>query len=163
MEQIINEITYLKKKYVNNYNTYEINYLNITEKTFSEILKKLFHQKWDNVEIIDNKEYIQQGLILGIDTTGNMECISRKILKYKLLNNVRINLFNERKISTINFEGSDKYDKVYKQKKMIFSKNNFNIELIIKINSDKITTYEFKIHFKSIEDEQYLLKINDYF
>ena len=158
-QTIIREITNLKRNYNNDNNTYEINYLDITEDNFLNKLKNVFKQVWDSVKIIDNKEYIQRDLTLSIDGTGAMECLSRKMLKYRIFDEVRINLFNERKINTDNFGGSSKYDKVYKQKMMIFTKDEYKMILVIKTDLDKNTTYEIKILFKSRDDEKYLTSL----
>jgi len=158
---IIREISNLKRQYNNNNNTYEIYYLTqedgnqITEEYFLKKLKNVINQKWD-VKIVDNKKYIQRDLTLSIDTTGEMECITRKMLKYKHIDNVKINLFNERKINCDNFSGSNQYDKVYKQKKMIFTKDGYQIILTIKVDLEKVTTYEIKIVFQSNLDERKL-------
>ncbi len=159
--QIIQEISNLKRQYKNNNNTYEIYYLTqedgnqITEEYFLKKLKNVINQKWD-VKIVDNKKYIQRDLILSIDTTGEMECITRKMLKYKHIDNIKINLFNERKINCNNFSGSNQYDNVYKQKKMIFTKDGYQIILTIKVDLEKVTTYEIKIVFQSKLDERKL-------
>ena len=159
--QIIQEISNLKRQYLNNNNTYEIYYLTqedgnqITEEYFLKKLKNVINQKWD-VKIVDNKKYIQRDLTLSIDTTGEMECITRKMLKYKHIDNVKINLFNERKINCDNFSGSNQYDKVYKQKKMIFTKDGYQLILTIKVDLEKVTTYEIKIVFQSNLDERKL-------
>ena len=159
---IIKEITSLKNQYKDINNTYEIYCLTqesgeeITEEYFLKKLKNVINQKWEDVKIIDNKKYIKRDLTLMIDITGEMKCITRRMLKYKHINNIRINLFNERKIDCDNFSGSNKYDKVYKQKKMVFTKEGYQMILTIKTDLDKITTYEMKIVFKSNVDEKKL-------
>ena len=161
-KSIIQEIRNLKRQYQNNTNTYEISYLTqengdaITEKYFLKKLKNVINQKWDEVKIIDNKKYIQRDLTLSIDTSGEMECITRKTLQYRHMNHLKINLFNERKINSDNFSGSDEYDKVYKQKKMVFRKDGYETILIIKVDLEKVTTYEIKIVLESRLDERKL-------
>ncbi len=160
-KSIIQEISNLKRQYKNNNNIYEICYLTqedgnqITEEYFLKKLKNIINQKWD-VKIVDNKKYIKRDLILSIDTTGEMECITRKMLKYKHIDNIKINLFNERKVNSDNFSGSNQYDKVYKQKKMIFTKEGYKIILTIKVDLEKVTTYEIKIVLQSNLDEKKL-------
>ena len=161
-QTIIQEITSLKSQYKNMNNTYEISYLTqecgkeITEEYFLKRLKNIINQKWEDVKIIDNKKYIKNDLTLIIDITGEMRCITSKMLKYKHINNIGIKLFNERIINCDNFSGSNKYDKVYKQKKMVFTKEGYQMILTIKTDLDKVTTYEIKIVFKSNVNEQKL-------
>ena len=85
-----------------------------------------------------------------------MKCVNKKMLKFKYVDNDRINLYNERQINVDNFNSSTQYDDSYKQKTMIFMKNNFKMILAIKTDSDKNTRYEIKIVFKSSEDEREL-------
>ena len=168
-QQIINEIITLKNQYNNDNNTYEIQYLEMTEEIFMNKLKNITQSKWDSIKIIDNKEYINRGMEMNINQAGEINCISKKMLKYKYLDNVKINLFNSRKINSENFNGSTRYERVYKQKNMVFSKGSF--ELMMKIKTEeaksskdktatKITTYEMNIVFKSGNDERML---NDIF
>jgi len=167
-QQIINEITNLKRNYQNNNNTYEVQYLEITEEIFMNKLKNITKQKWDSIKITDDKEYNSNGMVLNIDPKGEMKCVNKRMLKYKYINNVRINLFNERPTNSENFNipKTNKYgkydnnDSVYKQKKMVFSKNTFDLMMIIKTDNDKTTTYEMNIVFKSSTDEN---KLNDIF
>ena len=72
------------------------------------------------------------------------------------MEHLKINLFNERKINCDNFSGSNQYDKVYKQKKMVFTKEGYKMILTIKTDLDKVTTYEIKIVFQSKLDERKL-------
>lgn len=167
MMNIINSITELKKNYQNSNNSYEIyikqdNGKEITEEYFQEKLKKIIKYNWDDTKIIDNKKYIKNDLILSINTLGEMKCRKRIMLKYKNIDKFRINLYNEKKINSDNFYTDIYYDKIYKQKKIVFTLNHFMLILTIKINEqkkEKITTYEMKIVFKSKEDEKYLEKI----
>ena len=159
-QQIIQEISSLKRNYQNNLNTYEIQYLEITEEHFMKQMKKVINEKWDDIKITDNKEYINRGMLMNINQSGDIHCESIKMLKYKFIGNVRINLFNKRKINSDNFSGSNKYEQVYKQKKIVFSKNTFELVMNIKTDNDKNTTYEMNIVFKSSTDERML---NDIF
>ena len=165
-QQIINEISNLKHNYQGKNNTYEIQYLEMTEEIFMTKLKNITKGKWDSIKIIDNKEYINRGMVMNINQAGDINCINKKMLKYKYIDDsVKINLFNSRKINSDNFSGSTKYEKVYKQKNMVFSKNSFELMMKIKTEEDKllkekITTYEMNIVFKSENDERML---NDIF
>lgn len=165
---IINSITELKKNYQNSNNFYEVCILKqnnggpINEQYFQEKLKKIIKYNWNDVKIIDNKKYIKNDLILSINTLGEMKCRRRIMLKYKNIDKFRINLYNEKKINSDNFSGSNQYDKIYKQKKIVFRLNDFMVILTIKINEqnkEKSTIYEMKIVFKSKEDEKYLEEI----
>ena len=165
--QIIKEISLLKQNYQNNNNTYEVNYNNITKEDFVNKLQNV-KRICKNVSMVDNKEYVNNGMILNIDSNGNMECLSKKMLKYKIMNNVRIDLFNERQINTDNFSGSNNYQDIYKQKNIIFKQDNFSLVFSVKTRKNEnakkeedkvIVTYDFKISFKSGENENNLNKI----
>lgn len=165
--QIINEITFLKQNYKNNTNIYEIIYNNITKEDFINKLEKI-KKHCDNIKLIDNKEFINRGLILNADMNGDKKCISKKMLKYKIMNNVRIDLFNETEINTDNFSVSNNCEDSYRQKKIIFQKDNFTLSLIVKTRKnekskkeeDKVfITYDFKISFKSSINEKQLENI----
>ena len=162
-QQIINEIRNLKRNYQNNNNIYEIQYLKITEEIFMNKLKKITRHKWENITVEDNKEYANNGMTMNINQEGDIVCISKKMLKYKYLDNIKINLFNERKINSDNFGGSNIYEKEYKQKKMVFSKNGFDVVMIIKttkMDKDVVSEYEMNIVFKSGNNE---MMLNDIF
>ena len=138
-------------------NTYEIIYTGeLNEDIFQNKIKEIIKQKWDTIEIINEKIYIKKNLILKIDNTGEMKCISKKILKYRFVNDIKINLYNERDNNVNNIEGSDYYDDIYKQNRMVFTQNDYNLILLIKTSNDKETTYEIKIQFKSKKDENKL-------
>jgi len=165
--QIIQEIALLKQNYQNHNNTYEINYSNITKQDFINKLQNI-KKHCNNIKIIDNKEYINRDLILTIDMNGNMKCINKRMLKYKVIDNIRIDLFNENQINTDNFGGNNYYQDVYKQKKIIFEKDSFTLSLIMKTRKndsgkkeeDKVfTIYDLKISFKSTVNEKELEKI----
>lgn len=151
------EISNLKRNYKNMNNTYEIIYTGeLNEDIFQNKIKEIIKQKWDTIEIINEKIYIKKNLILKIDNTGEMKCISKKILKYRFVNDIKINLYNERDNNVNNIEGSDYYDDIYKQNRMVFTQNDYNLILLIKTSNDKETTYEIKIQFKSKKDENKL-------
>ena len=153
------EISNLKRNYKNINNTYEIIYTGkLNEDIFQKKIKDIIKQKWDTIQIINEKVYIKKNLILNIDNTGEMKCISKKILKYKFINDFKINLYNERENNVNNIEGSDNYDDIYKQNRMVFTQNDYNLILLIKTSNDKdkTTTYEIKIQFKSNKDENKL-------
>jgi len=163
--KIIQEIAYLKNNYKNNTNIYEIEYLNLDEKYFLDTLQKIIKSGNKNVKIIDDKEYIHNGMILNIDMNGNMICNNRKMLKYKYIDNVKINLYNDRVINVDNFPGSNNYNDLYKQKRMIFNINNIDLILTIKTRKnpnpkpkkeeDKtITSYEIRIKMNSSINEK---------
>ena len=170
--QIIQEITNLKQNYQNKSNIYEIEYLNLEEKYFLDTLQKIIKSGNKDVKIIDDKEYINNGMILNIDNNGNMKCIGRRMLKYKYIDTVKINLYNDSKINVDNFPGSDEYQDLYKQKRMIFKINNIDLILTIKTRKNPkatkkdeektITSYEIRIKFPSLLNEKCLESFSKY-
>jgi predicted HNH restriction endonuclease len=167
--QIIQNITDLKHRYNNNNNTYEIIY-NLDDVVFSNILQNIVNDGNKDIKIKDDKVFYKNGLILNIDEHGNMECYNRKMLKYINMNNVRINLFNDRQLSANDFQTSNNYDDSFKQRRIIFEIQNFKISLVIKTrknpkskDEDKsITNYEMIIRFNTTENENNLNNIFKY-
>lgn len=169
--QIIELITELKRNYENKNNTYDIQFLDLEETYFVNIIKKLLNDGYKNVKIIDDKEYINNGMVFNVDIHGNMKCKSRKMLKYKYIDNIKVSLFNDRNISVDNFTTTNKYKDSYKQKRMIFKIYNFDFILIIKTRKKNTvkkdeekteTKYEIKISFNTKEDENKLVDLFKY-
>lgn len=145
------EILKLKRNYKQSTNIYDISDNNIKIENFQIKINLANKQVWDKIKIIDTKEYIKKNQVLNIDNFGFMEAYSIKILKYINISKYRINLYSKKKIRNDAFEGSTDYDKMYKQKQIVFEKNNIKLIFYLKTDNNKETKYSIKIIFKEIE------------
>lgn len=163
---IIKEITELKQQYDNNHNTYEIVLRkDFDAEEFTNILKKCRNHKWDDIEITDSKQFINQGTILDVDINGNMRCYSKKMLKFRYIDNVKLNLYNKRKMNIDGFHCGLRTER-FVQNMVIFKKNNIGVILMTKTLSERvgkktetIITRELIIRMKHVIDENKLSNI----
>ena len=165
-KSIINEIAQLKTQYDNSNNTYEIVLKkDFDAKEFTNILKKCRNQKWDDIDIQDSKLFINNNMILDVDANGNMKCYNKKMLKYKYIEDVKLNLYNQRKQNTDNFHCGLNTER-YVQSVVNFKRGGINVILFTNLvnerngkNTITITNRELVIRINNNEDENYLSSI----
>lgn len=120
--QLQKDIMKLKENYPYEDNLFKYKKI-ITEKEFTTKMKYFIDNYKENIidlKIVDIKDYYNYKYILKVYDNGIMKGFSNKKLKYIKYNNENIlELYNKREIEINRIQFKQKYDKIYKKKKII--------------------------------------------
>ena len=135
----------LNNNFNNNKNYFKIEFNNIDEKKFENILQKLSDVK---PNIIENKIYEYKNNFMYAYKDGIIKSNFIRILNYnKIDGNINLILFLKREQSIDNFQCHTNYDNIFKQHIIIFTLDDIKIKMFIKTDEEKNIFYTGELHF----------------